>query len=158
MSDVVAMRKLAAKNGFIERPAEGVLNFRRTHPDGREQGFSVFWWGPNPKVADRRGLPHEYLVVRLNLGSKATAEELESVPQRKYRGCNHMLPTCSWPAQQQRRRTWEEVASEFEDVYVRMFDMDEVSGQTMLATLDLRYGPVEEYVRREEEEMLKASR
>lgn len=118
-------------HGFEEQPAPGFIGFDRTHPDGRSQGLHVFWW-QNAKHAAAAGIPRYYMVLDVSIGSLAG-------------GCGaggrFRLPMVAWPAapDTQLVRPWTDVAAEFEDVFLPLYDLPEAEGSRRLRGLDHRY-------------------
>lgn len=121
------IRKLAASHGFEEHSAPGFVGFHRTHPDGRRQVMNIFSWS-NDKHAAEAGIPRYYLVFDISLGACDA-------------GGRFRLPMVEWPAApaEQTIRPWADVAAEFEEVFLPLFDSPEDKAHELTRGLGDRY-------------------
>lgn len=118
MSNKTKILELGALYEFKESPREGFIGMSRRAggPDGfYEQRLDVFRWH-NDAVAETSGIPRAYLVLCLTLhGSQED-------------GGRWRLPLVEWPSEEQPLRTWDDVVSEFDDVFAPLFDVHERLG------------------------------
>lgn len=120
------IRKLAASHGFIEHDEPGFIGFHRTH-DGRHQMLNVFSWA-NDKHAAAAGIPRYYLVLDISTGVRDA-------------GGRFRLPMVAWPAPpgEQTIRPWTDVATEFEEVFLPLFNSPEAEARELTRRLGNRY-------------------
>ena len=117
---------LAREHGFTQDPDPGLICFRRTHPDGRQQMLRVFWWS-NKKFAATLGIPNAYIVV------------CPGIDQDHHEDGRFRLPLVEWPSSEQLRRSPHEVLEEFRNVFIKALDAPSAQAHEAFQGLGGRY-------------------
>lgn len=116
MSTRVFLHQLTSRHGFTPSPRPGFYGAERG-----DQRCDIFRW-KNVDVADRDGIPREYLVLCLTF-TRCCLED----------GGRWRLPLVEWPSVDQNKREWSDVLDEFDSVFLPLFD------STEFPRLDERY-------------------